>query len=1260
MTMRQVLRFFLCFGMICALAGFEATPLWGQAQSNAVDLSGTVADPQGAVVPGASVTVRHKATNATRTATTDEIGVYRILALPPGVYEVTVEAPGFARVVNPELRLELGRAAQYHVALEIRPGQEEVIVTGETLLVETQRTAVAETVTQRRIENLPINQRDYLNFSLLTSNVVRDSAPSIGAAPTSGINFAGQRARSNLVTVDGADATDNSINGVRSTVSQEAVQEFQIVSGSYMPEFGRAGGGVINIVTRGGTNEFHGNVFGFLRHKSVQARNPFSNVSDPAFTRVQAGVTLGGPIVQDRTFFFISYETRRRQEAGFSSIGAGNFGFIPFPGGFLLTADQAAFVTDPTLNAIPGVGPFDLLDGVNTVLDQYFVVAAGAAGTAVNGTNLFSGPFILSCPGAPAPPCLPVEPLAPGGPELQHFVPLSQLTGNYPATEATSFYSVRLDHQFNPNHLAFLRVSVTPSTVDGIQVNAQNQTFGQNAFSRTSLQDFRDQTVVSQLTSTLGPAFFNQFRFQFARRALSYRFAEAPGGDQVAINIGGFAFFGREPFSSIDRIERRWQLADTFSWLKGRHTFKFGVDVNVIDIAPRGGNQIFQLNFGGLYNFGALGATTSGFPSSIAGISVPGFNAVQAYGLGIPQIFIQGLGDSNSPFTLKTFAWFAQDSWRLRPNLTLNYGVRYDIEFSPIFRPGGPSVNDAGSQLIGQAEQVLGVVEGLRRDEDNFSPRVGVAWDPWGDSKTVIRAAYGLYFDHPLLALAFNSNTADGSQSVQQFVPPGSPNPASFNAASLFQGILTAPPTFGYLPTQGRFDPFLSNSTFINLNFCPQPTSDSTRVCADGPVPLAILPWTLPTQANFEYAYMQQGNLSIERQLFNDFTLSVRYNYVRGLHLNRPRNINSTNPDLLAFNFLAAVDAGCNPADPRFFDLALCDPVRVSEPVPGLGGILLINVNPGPFFGAPIGQPFAFNYFRASGPNLAFTGPLGIPDAAVAALVGAANGALAGIGSSLQYAAGPGFFIPFSDVNMQESSGDSVYHGLTLDFSKRFSHNYEFLASYTWSHAIDDSTDLQTLLNPQNNRRPDERGNSTFDLRHRFVLSGVFQSGLRMSDTGFWKKFLADWIFAPIVEIASGRPFTVLAGSDNNFDFGSATDRPNVVPADPSLPSSPFLPGVSFTSPSLAADGNLNGTLGRNTFRRPMIAVVDFRLSRRFKLSERFSLEWINDFFNIFNRFNVGDVNPLCDGTLGGTCIAGQPTSALDPRQYQLGLKLIW
>ena len=207
------------------------------------------------------------------------------------------------------------------VTLTISASKEVVEVTSQTDLVETSRSSTTDTIGQRRIDNLPINGRNYINFTLTDSQVVRDNAPNTGAAPTSGLNMSGQRARSNLVNVDGADATDNSVNGVRSTVSQEAVQEFQIITNSYAAEYGRASGGVVNIITRSGSNDFHGDVFGYLRNRNFQAVNPFSTVPDPAYTRVQAGVAFGGAIKKDKTFYYFAYEITRRHETGFSAIG---------------------------------------------------------------------------------------------------------------------------------------------------------------------------------------------------------------------------------------------------------------------------------------------------------------------------------------------------------------------------------------------------------------------------------------------------------------------------------------------------------------------------------------------------------------------------------------------------------------------------------------------------------------------------------------------------------------------------------------------------------------------------------------------------------------------------------------------------------------------------------------------------------------------------------------------------------------------------
>jgi hypothetical protein len=316
---------------------------------------GYVRDQQGAVVTNAAVTARNTATNIARAAITNDEGLYEITNLPPGSYDVIVEASNFKKASLPAVQLTIGQRADLDVTLE--PGSIDAVVTisgATTELVETSKTAIAATIDQQRIENLPINERNYLSFALTTSTVGRDNGRPIGPAQTTGLNFGGQRGRSNLVQVHGADNTDNSVNASRSTVSQEAVQEFQVVTNSFAPEFGRSAGGVVNVVTKSGTNDYHGNVFGFLRDKSFQARNPFAPVAKPPFNRKQYGVTFGGPLDQDRTFFFFAFEQRRRDESGFftSNVAQGltssvtiGAPFLPFSQTFgNVTPQQSGYV----------------------------------------------------------------------------------------------------------------------------------------------------------------------------------------------------------------------------------------------------------------------------------------------------------------------------------------------------------------------------------------------------------------------------------------------------------------------------------------------------------------------------------------------------------------------------------------------------------------------------------------------------------------------------------------------------------------------------------------------------------------------------------------------------------------------------------------------------------------------------------------------------------------------------------------------------
>jgi hypothetical protein len=1278
------------------LAGILSTARPALGQVNTVNLSGTVLDPQGLAVAGAKVSVKSLTTGATRSVESGGDGHYQIIGLPPGDYELTVEAKGMSKLVMPVLHLALGAAAEFNPQMTLEAGQQIVTVTGEPEVIETHRTDVSQSVTTAQIDNLPINGRNYINFTLLNSQAARDNTPSIGAAPTSGLNFGGQRARSNEVSVDGADAVDNSTNGIRATVSQEAVQEFQLLVSNFMPEYGRAMGGVVNIVTKSGSNDVHGNAFGYLRQSAIQARNPFSVnvVSSPTtgfqavpvkqpFTRVQAGVTLGGPIQKDKTFYFFSYETTRRQETGFSSIGANNFNFVntaapaaivPFlppgvPAAGLLTTGQAAFVNN-------GLVPAPVRAG-------YFAAGTSSAAVALFGnTPGFPANFFPSS-GAPLP---------------ASYVGLASIIGNYPVSEGTSLYSLKLEHIWNQRNTSFVRVSVSPSTISGIQVNAQNQNFGQNAGSRTSVQQTRDLAIVGQHTTVIGDSLFNEFRFQFARRGLHYGFANLPGGSSVAVNIAGSAFFGREPFSTEDRIERRFQWTDNLTWTKGSHTLKFGADTNLIQLRSAT-SQIFTLNYGGVYNFGSL--NSGSLNSAFSAFQAPDFSAVQAYGLGIPTVFFQGIGQSNHPFNNKTLGAFVQDSWKANHKLTINYGVRYDIEWVPTF--------PAGTALNATAEQALGVVEGIPVDSNNFAPRFAIAWDPWGNGKTVVRAGFGLFYDHPALALAFLATAEDGDVSTLLEAAGGTPsaahidNPANvgaLNASSIFQGILTGPnitgcststPSMCYLPSQQRFNAFQPNSLFNNQSFLTLPIAPGVQG-----YPLPLLPFTIPVEKNFQYAYAEQANLTIEREIAKDWKLSVGYNYTHGVHLDRARNISVTDPGQLIANdnkavAIGLVTPGTNPltvavpSTPNTLcaggvpavnlaggSIAFATPTG-SPLAPGILGLGYMGQNCSGAIVGLIASPAVFNFFRPTGPNPSFSG-----------LVPGGYNTLVALAKAGGFPTGfSGVQVPWSDVNPQESSGNSVYHAFTMSVSKRFSSGFQLFSSWTYSHAIDDSTDLSTLLNPQDNSFPNqERSNSSFDQRHRWITSAVFQSRYHMSDSGFWKKLLADSTVAPIIEVSSGRPYNVLIGSNTNLDFGSATNRPSVLPAGAAVPAglppavkSPFIKNAEFILPTNCINSagtpfgpfptvpsppfGCTGNLGRNAFTRPGFFQFDLRLSRQFSITERLRLEVIADGFNLLNRYNVSDVNPLCDPT-SGVCTAGQPTASFDQRQFQFALKLNW
>ena len=280
--------------------------------------------------------------------------------------------------------LTVGEQAQLPLNLAIS-GSETINVNAGADIIETQRSSQSTTVDQHRIDNLPINGRNYINFTLTNSQIARDAAPSVGAIPTSGLNFGGVRARSNSINIDGADAGDYISGGTRTTVSQDAVQEFQIITNGFAAEYGRASGGVVNIVTKSGTNTTHGSAYGFLRNRYIQATNPFSNVYQPAYTRVQAGFTIGGAIIRDKTFYFFSTEITRRQETGFSIIGANNFGLTNIDVSRFYGAPAGALTCRELRNSRPF---FRTAVPANTPgIQQYIALVGSGSSIATTGQN---------------------------------------------------------------------------------------------------------------------------------------------------------------------------------------------------------------------------------------------------------------------------------------------------------------------------------------------------------------------------------------------------------------------------------------------------------------------------------------------------------------------------------------------------------------------------------------------------------------------------------------------------------------------------------------------------------------------------------------------------------------------------------------------------------------------------------------------------------------------------------------------------------
>ena len=1036
----------LChFAFMVLLSSLPASAQVSIAQAQ---LNGTVRDQTGSMIPKAAISLRDVNTNRAFTTASNSTGYYILANVPPGNYELTADAPGFGKYKQTGIVLTVGQVATIDIGLKVAQASEEVVVNTEAPTIEPTRTEVSQVIGTQQIQSLPISGRLFTDFALLSPGVTtgRIGLQSTFTDPTvTRISFGGQRDLNNSVTVDGADNINTATGSQRATPSQEAVSEFRVVNNSFGAEYGRALGGIVNIVTKSGTNDLHGSVYEYLENNAVNAKSILTQPGFDILRQNQFGGTLGGPIRKNKTFFFMNYEGQRRGQSP------------TYPG--LLVSNLAAI---NALKASYGIAPEKL--GVLKTADM---------------DNGF----------------------------------------------------IKLDHQFNQKNNMALRYSIQDGTDLNMLVGETLDGGGIGAPSSGRNGLLRDQALVGTWTSQLDEAHVNEALVQWARR--NYGFPGVTG--EPNLDVPNLLLFGHN-FGAFDRYnETRIQFSDTFSAIHDKHYMKFGFDTSYIrNFVIWPGFTPARVIFPSLVDLLASGKSGWGStpcPPPLVGLVSP---CIAAFFWGAPigpGPFNPNAASPSVPTTWQNaflpslasdffvhlnhsyYGFFAQDQWHVTRKLTFNYGLRYDFE--------------------------TGLGFFINADRKELQPRVGLAWSP--DSKTVIRAGYGIFNDkynltfffvpapqrQPMITgLPFANNQITGTWLLNSMFLP---------TPCVLAGC-PAPPPGAPLPP-GTVPPPLLTSAFENLINSGSFPNNSLFVQGGTSV-----------SRNLHAPYSEQTSLEIDREVVKGLTLSAGYMFVAGHHLVRPIDLNVGPP--------IGVETGTGKL---IYNFAINDP----------------NI-PAPPFGS-------------HGTN--------------------------------------GIFY-FTD-----STGNSVYHGMTLQLIEKASKYFSINANYTLSHTLDDGTFVTFVSTPQSNARRDlERANSNQDARHRFIANFVADAPQQWT-------LLRNFELSSIVTLQSARPFTLFVGFDANNDGNPVTDRV--------------------------------GNSPRNSYRGDTLQTVDMRLSRAIHFNERRALNLSIDAFNLLNRANVDEVFTVYGApdfistppTHFGNHISGPsgqvgaPRTVFNPRQLQFAAK---
>jgi carboxypeptidase family protein len=1163
---------------VCLLLAASVAQAQGVGSSG--EITGTVTDASGAVVPKVTVNVVETQTGLKRTAMTGGTGQYRVVGLSPATYDVFVEMHGFATEIRREVTVAIGQTVTSD--FKMKPSQVTTVVevTDQPPVVETERGSQADRISQQYITDLPIDRRDYLTFTLLAPGVsdatrlAGDQDFRVKQTPQSGLSFYGSNGRGNSITVDGGETSGDS-GGQRLTLSQDAVQEFQINRSNYGADLGSATGASINIVSKSGTNNLHGSLYGFFRNDAMDAQNPFSfsqalqsgQTFNPAnadtlgspikdtLSRQQFGGTLGLPIKKDKTFLFVDFEGLRQDAQN----------AVP------LLTDTNIFRPTSSQNAVIGglTGTVPCLSGpVGAAVAQQLGLPAPNPTT-----NLPAAACAQILTGV-----LTVNPAT--NPIDAYLVNQFETNGGvFPYDTREYLASGRLDHRFNVNN----EISLTYRYGHDLEESPDVQSL--TAFSAGSSIHTYDNNFQATWYRQFTSATQNEARLQWDYE--SFRVIPNEPGE-VGLQIPGFINnLGTNIFIPNLTILRRYEFADNFTMIRGNHAFKFGADEVL-----RGNHTESHTFFPGRFVFGPL----AGF---LLTPLLPSLTSLQSASFGVPQFYQQGFGNPTYPYYSRPLTGiYGQDSWKVRPSFTLNYGLRYELdsEFAP-----------------------------LTTYKKDFAPRVSFAWDPFKDHKTVIRGGYGIFFgpvdaqipevDLSLGVVNKNKSAVENAPGAGQVanvtatcglsqfgiplipgsgaspcnreisiyadaggIPPLAPGlPATVGAATIFQTLFAEGLIQCTTPTPGNAA-CITPSAVANFG----PSGVGINVTNSGPLsPLQVL---FVNQPGYRPPIAQQASFGIEREIGPGFSISLS-----GIYSHTQR-------------LPVAIDTNLLPAP--YTTLTLANGQTVSYR----------NWNGGTSTNPSLADPLLDTEFPGgvspcANPAACFANPLIVQN------------------------------------NQYSSEGYAVYEGGIIEVKKRFRDHYTLFGNYTYSKGFDTSTDFNSDYGPQDPTNLNlDRALSEFDERHKVVIAGVLDSPWKQS-------ILSGFQLAPIFSYHSGHPFNLLAGGEVNGDNHTTNERPIGAPRDTGLGPNyvDFDMRLSWRH-KLGERANLQITAeGFNLANRTNFASVNNEVSPLFGLTPGFT------------TFNVSGIRPGTPLAGGGTATPSTPlafTSAFPKRQIQLGLRL--